>query len=323
MKSLLILMMSVLVVISCKEKGEEFDASGVFEAEDYIISAQANGVLSQFDLKEGDVLRADQLVGKIDCSQVVLQKAQVEARIESLSAKRGQSGPQVKVFEQQLKSQESQLEVMNVQLQVIQKEKNRLSKLVEAEASPSKSLDDVDGQINILLKKIEASQSQINITAEQIRAHKSQVAIQNRGILSERNPMEKQIAQIEDQLTNCTVTNPIEGTVLTKYVNTHEMVNVGKPLYKVADLQTMILRAYITGDQFSTVKLNEPISIYVDNGDGSKTYEGTIMWISDQAEFTPKTIQTKDERANLVYAIKAEVANDGFLKMGMYGEIKF
>jgi len=195
---------------------------------------------------------------------------------------------------------------------------------VAADAVPAKQLDDISGQVNVLKEKIVAGKTQLNVLQSQISAQRKLVAIQNRGILSEKGPMEKRVALIEDQLSKTSINNPVAGTVLTKYAQRNEFTATGKALYKIADLSMMKLRAYITGNQLAQVKLNQAVKIKVDDGNGGyKELAGTINWISDKAEFTPKTIQTKEERANLVYAIKIKVKNDGYLKIGMYGEVVF
>ncbi|MFZ1370641.1 MAG: HlyD family efflux transporter periplasmic adaptor subunit, partial [Ferruginibacter sp.] len=220
--------------------------------------------------------------------------------------------------------QEKQIAVYNEQLKTLQKEQQRFQKLVAADAVPAKQLDDINGQVNVLQEQVAAAKSQSQVLQSQISAQRQVVAIQNRGILSEKDPMEKKIAQIQDQLNKTVIINPVTGTVLTKYADENEFTATGKALYKIADLGTMKLRAYITGDQLAQVKLNQAVKVLVDDGKGrSRELTGIISWISDKAEFTPKTIQTKDERANLVYAMKVNVLNDGYLKIGMYGEVVF
>jgi HlyD family secretion protein len=178
-------------------------------------------------------------------------------------------------------------------------------------------LDDINFQVASLGK-------QMAVTQQQIAVQKNTVASQNRSILSEGAPLEKRAAQLQDQLQRASIVNPVAGTVIAKYAEAGEITATGKALYKIADLSVMNLRAYITGSQLSQVKLGQQVQVMVDDGtDRYKTYPGTITWISDKAEFTPKTIQTKDERANLVYAVKINVKNDGYLKIGMYGEVKF
>jgi HlyD family secretion protein len=204
----------------------------------------------------------------------------------------------------------AQLAALKVQLSAAEREAGRVANLVKADAATRKQLDDANSQVEALRKQIEAQSSTLGITSGSI----SQQA----------NPIEVQIEQVNDQLARCYIVNPQNGTVLAKYAEANEMTSSGKPLYKIADLSTMVLRAYITGTQFSSVKLQQKVKVLVDAADGKyKTYEGIVEWISDKAEFTPKTIQTKDERANLVYAIKIRVKNDGLLKIGMYADVKF
>jgi HlyD family secretion protein len=183
-------------------------------------------------------------------------------------------------------------------------------------------LDDISGQIDVLKKQIEAAKSQVNVLERQISAQNSIVNIQNRGILSEKKPLEKRAKQLDDQIARTRITNPMQGTVLTKYAEQGEITTIGKAIYKLADMSKMTLRAYIQGSQLGQFKINQKVKIRIDDGkDKYRNMEGTVTWISEKAEFTPKTIQTKDERANLVYAIKISVPNDGYLKIGMYGEV--
>jgi HlyD family secretion protein len=210
---------------------------------------------------------------------------------------------------------QDQLAVQQSQLRTLERERTRTSNLVQADAATGKQLDDINAQIDVL-------QKQIRVTQQQIKVQQSNVGTQNRGILSEANPLEKRVAQLNDQLAKATIVNPVAGTVLTKYAETGEYTAPGKALYKIADLSWLTLRAYISGSQLSQIKLNQPVKVFVDQGaEEYKTLTGTITWISDKAEFTPKTIQTKEERANLVYAVKVRVKNDGYLKIGMYGEV--
>jgi len=188
---------------------------------------------------------------------------------------------------------------------------------LEADATTQKQVDDINAQVEETKRQIAVSQQQINL-------YNSNIATQNRSVLSEKAPLQKSIAQIEDQISKGQIVNPVKGTVLTKYAMQGEMATIGKPLYKIADIDTITLRAYITGSQLPQIKLGQQVKVLIDSGaHGYKEYPGTISWISDKSEFTPKTIQTKDERANLVYAIKIRVKNDGYLKIGMYAEVKF
>jgi HlyD family secretion protein len=212
---------------------------------------------------------------------------------------------------------QDQLQVQESQLQNLLHERTRLENLIKADAATAKQMDDMNAQIDVVKK-------QMQVTRQQIQVQRSNIGTQNRSILSEGKPLEKRVAQLEDQLKRSNITNPVRGTVIEKYAEAGEMTATGKALYKIADLSVMTLRAYVTGMQLPQIKLGQTVKVLID--DGAQKYRelpGTITWISDKAEFTPKTIQTKEERANLVYAIKVQVKNDGYLKIGMYGEIKF
>ena len=309
---------------ACKSSKDDFDATGVFEAEEVIVSAEAAGQLTNFTISEGDVLKVGQTIGEVDCQNIDLQKAQVQASIAALKLKQNEASPQTQILAKQIESQKAVFATQKEQLSVLEKEKSRIQKLVKAEAVPTKQLDDINGQIDILKKQLESTQSQIGVFTQQIASQNEQVKLQNRGILSETQPLQVRISQIEEQLGHCKVINPIDGTVLVKYAEAQEVTGMGKPLYKIANLETMTLRAYIVGTQLGQVKVNQPVKVFIDNGkDSYKEMTGTISWIASKAEFTPKTIQTKDERENLVYAAKIKVKNDGFIKIGMYGEVKF
>ncbi len=327
MRSLLKKILPVLTIagfVSCNNGNGKYDASGTFEAEEVIVSAEATGKILQLNIEEGASLAKDSVVGKIDPTAIELQKEQASSSVEALQQKTNDATPQVNVLESQVLLQTKQIAVDEEQLKVLQKEQQRFQKLVTADAVPAKQLDDINGQVNVLKEKIVAGRTQLNVLKSQINSQRQLVAIQNRGILSEKDPMQKKVAQIEDQLNKTTIRNPIAGTVLTKYAQQNEFTATGKALYKIADLSAMKLRAYITGDQLAQVKLNQPVKVKVDDGKGKyRELAGIITWISDKAEFTPKTIQTKEERANLVYAMKINVKNDGYLKIGMYGEVVF
>lgn len=318
-----LLFMSMLSLSSCQNNDQAFDASGVFEADEVVISSESMGKILQLNVEEGASLKAGQVVGSVDCKNVSLQKAQVQASMEALNQKTNDASPQVQILKEQLATQQRQIATQKEQLRLLERERKRLENLVKAEAVPTKQLDDVEGQISVLKKQIDTAEGQVAVVQQQIKSQQQQVSIQNRGVLSERKPLEERIAQFDDQLQRCSIANPIDGTVLVKYAATNEMTAVGKALYKIADLSSLTLRAYITGDQLGKVKLNQPVKVFVDNGkDSYKEVSGIVTWVSNKAEFTPKTIQTKDERANLVYATKIKVKNDGYLKIGMYGEVK-
>jgi HlyD family secretion protein len=243
-------------------------------------------------------------------SNMVLQKQQVQATIAALRDKTTNPKPQMELVQRQLAVEEAQL------VQQL-RERTRTENLLKADAATQKQLDDINSAIDVL-------QKQIAVSKQQIALDNSNIATQNRTIYSEQAPLEKSAAQVQDNINKGQVINPIKGTVLTKYALQGEMTTMGKALYKIANLDTLILRAYVTGSQLTQVKLGQAVKVYSDQGSNQyREYAGTVYWISDKSEFTPKTIQTRDERANLVYAVKIHVKNDGFLKLGMYGEVKF
>ncbi len=311
----------IIGVISCTPDIRRFDATGTFEATEIIISAETNGTIVAFDADEGDVVTSGNSVVKINASNLALQKSQVAATIEAVQEKQGDPEPQVQILQERMLAANAQVQTLETQLTSLLKEQKRIERMYRAEAATEQQYDQVNGQVDVLNKQIETAKIQTQILTTQIKSAQRSVAIQNRGITSEIKPLEKKMDVIDDQLAKSNVVNPITGILLTKYAYKGEFVSVGKPLYKIADLSTMHLRAYIDGSQLNQIKLGDPVTVYIDQDDDYKPYEGKITWISDQAEFTPKTIQTKDERANLVYAIKVEVLNDGFLKIGMYGEV--
>lgn len=295
-KSILqILFLSVLLA-SCNSKNNHHDASGTFEAVETIVSAEASGKILEFNLNEGDELKQGDRIGYIDSTQLYLQRLQLIQNKKAILT----STPDSK----------SQIEVLQRELENAQSDKKRIENLVKGEVASQKQLDDINTKIAVLQSKITALKSELGTRTSTIN--------------EQSNTVQVQLAQINDQLKKCTITNPINGTVLTKYAEANEMVPAGKPLYKIADLSTLILRAYVTGNQFSTLKLNQKVTVLIDSTENAyKEYEGIVEWISNKAEFTPKTIQTKEERANLVYAVKIKVKNDGLLKLGMYADVKF
>lgn len=301
---------TALILASCSSNKINYDAAGNFEADEVIVSAQQNGELLSYTVQEGEHLAEGAVVGQIDVTIPELQKEQAEAAIAALKKKTTTSSEQIDVVKKQLAVQQSQL-------QHLYDEQQRTQNLVKEDAAPRKQLDDINAQIDQL-------QKQMAVTRQQIGVYQSNTSTQNRSILSEKAPLEKTVQQFQAQIDKGQIVNPINGTVLTNYALKGEMAVVGKPLYKIANTDTLTLRAYITGEQLPQIKLQQPVQVRIDGGDKKyKTYPGIITWISDKSEFTPKTIQTKDERANLVYAIKVKVKNDGYLKIGMYGEVLF
>jgi len=309
MKKLIVFISAALLLNACASKSD-YDASGNFEADEVIVSAQQNGVLLSYNVKEGNQLKSGDNVGQIDVKVVELQKQQTEASINALNEKTVTPNDQTELVRRQLEVQKSQLAQ---QL----REKIRTENLVKADAATRKQLDDINALIDQLKK-------QISVTEQQLKLNTYNTNTQNRSILSEKAPMEKAAAQLQEQINKGQIINPITGTVLINYALPGEMETIGKPLYKIANTDTLDLRAYITGSQLSQIKVGQQVKVRIDDGrDSYKEYPGTITWISAKSEFSPKTIQTKDERANLVYAIKVRVKNDGYLKIGMYGEVLF
>lgn len=288
--------LAALTLVSCGNGKVTYDASGTFEATETIVSAEASGRLEEFSVTEGQTLAAGAIVGSIDSVQLALKKKQLEAQIAAVLSRRPQIAAQVAALQEQLAG--------------AQREQARLAKLVQADAATPKQYDDATTLVMVFKKQIDALYATLNTSTQSIS--------------EESMPLRVQIEQLNDQLARCKLVNPVDGTVLTTYAEQYEVTTVGKALYKIADLSTIYLRAYVSGGQFSQIALGQRVNVIVDNGaDATRTLQGTIAWISDKAEFTPKTIQTKDERANLVYAIKIKVKNDGKLKIGMYGEVKF
>ena len=295
---------------ACENHEDGYDASGTFEATETMVSAEVNGIIKAFNIDEGQTLDPGQLIGYIDSTQLYLKKKQLEAQIKA-------TGSRIPNISAQTAQYKQQAAVTQTRLNYLLKEKNRIQHLVNADAATPKQLDDINAQIS-------ETEEQIKAINQQGAAQTSALQTQRSGISSEVTPLNVQIEQINDQLQKSKIINPVKGTVLTKFSEENEMVTTGKPLYTIADLSTITLRAYITGNQFTSLKLGQKVNLYVDDPSGKmKGYEGIVEWINSKAEFTPKTIQTKDERANLVYAIKIKVQNDGTLKIGMYGEVKF
>lgn len=295
MKTSIYILAATIVTCACSSDDNAYDASGTFEAVETIVSAEASGTIEKLDIEEGQQLKRGTTIGYIDSTQLYLKKKQLEAQIGAVLSRKP--------------NMSAQLAALLEELQHAEREQRRISNLLQSDAATKKQLDDASAQVNIIKRKISAQESTLGITTA--------------SLVEETLPLRVQIEQLEDQLAKCRIINAVDGTVLAKYVEAYETATTGKPLYKVADLSTVILRAYITGNQFTQAKLNQKVTVLVDDENGEyKQYPGTVQWISNKAEFTPKTIQTKDERANLVYAVKIGVKNDGFLKIGMYGEVK-
>ncbi|SDG25961.1 HlyD family secretion protein [Chitinophaga filiformis] len=295
---------------ACSGRETEADASGNFEADEVIVSAQQNGQLLSFTVQEGDTLREGAVVGQIDVNGLALQKEQAEATISALREKTTDPQPQLALVRKQLAVQEAQLK------QLLH-EQQRTENLVKADAATPKQLDDINASVDQL-------QKQLIVTRQQLTVNETSVADKNRSVLSERGPLQKSLARYDDEIRKGVIVNPVKGTVLARYALQGEMAVIGKALYKIADTDTLLLKAYITGSQLPEIKLGQSVKVLIDAGEKNyKTYSGVISYVSSKSEFTPKTIQTKEERANLVYAIKIRVPNDGYLKIGMFAITQF
>ncbi len=290
------LLVLALAMTACGKGNKAYDASGVFESTEVTVSAEGNGKIMSLDLQEGDRLEAGDVVGCIDTVQLYLGKIQLEANHRAVGSGRLNISRQIAALESQIAKQRQEL--------------GRFTKLEQAGASNRKQVEDIQAQIDILER--------------QLAAQKESLQNANSNVSGQTDALDAQMAQLVDRIRKCVITSPVSGTVLAKYSEAGELASQGRALFKVADLENIRLRAYITADQLTNIKLGQAVKVYADQGtSGRKEYDGTLVWISDKAEFTPKTIQTRDERANLVYAVKIAVKNDGLIKLGMYGEVEF
>ena len=296
MKRIIALASAALIVGACSDKEKEYDATGTFEATETTVFAEQSGTLLTFDINEGDNIAPGQELGMVDTTQLWLKIQQLGATKE--------------VYQSQKPDVEKQIAATRQQLAKAKTEQQRYQELVADGAAPRKMLDDATSQVQVLQRQLDA----------QVSALHTQMATLN----SQQAATDVQVSQLQDQLRKCHVVAPIGGTVVEKYVERGEFVAVGKPLLKVADTNNLFLRAYVTSAQLQHIKLGQQVKVFADYGNGQKKeYEGTITWISSRSEFTPKTILTDDERADLVYAVKVAIKNDGYAKIGMYGEAKF
>lgn len=287
----LLVTISAFVFLSCSENGKTSDAYGNFEAQEYIVAAEMNGKIVRLQIEEGQKLSAQSSVGLIDTTALYLQKAPLLAQRKTAATATQDIRAQIQVLEEKKKT--------------LLTEKQRIEKLLEDEAATQQQLDKITGEINVIEQQIE------------------QVKVQNSRVLSELEVFDAKIAQINDQIARCKIINPVEGIVLEQYTENNEMAAAGKAIYKVADLSTMYLRVYVSGDQLPSIKIGQKVTVLFDKTkDTNQSIEGEISWIASEAEFTPKIIQTKEERVNLVYAVKVRVNNNGSIKIGMPGEIK-
>jgi len=295
------LCMAALIWVACLSacksgsgRGNKADASGVFEATEVVVSAQASGLIMQFEIEEGLVLKTGQRIGYIDTIPLHLKKLQLLANIKTVESRKTDIPLQTAALKEQLATQKRELQ--------------RFKNLVDAHAANQKQVDDIRASVHVLEKQL-AAQTQLLQSG-------------NRSLEQERLALEVQIAQIEDQIVKSVIACPINGTVLAKYSERGELAAPGKALFKVADMEQIYLRAYLTSAQLSQIKLGQKCTVWADFGEKErKSYDGVLSWISNRSEFTPKNIQTRNERDNLVYAVKIAVQNDGYLKIGMYGEV--
>lgn len=295
MKNIPILLL-LFTFIACQPEEEKADAYGNFEADPTIVGAEANGRLLYLHVEEGERLEAGKLVGLIDTTQLHLQKLQIKATISALGNKTRSPLPEIEVLREQNRN--------------LEREKARIEALLADKAATPKQLDDIQAQIDVVEKQIEAARQRVNDT--------------NRSILSEADPLYAQLAVLDEQIRKCYIYNPVSGTVLTQMAKSNEMAGFGTPLYRIASLDTLTLRSYFSANQLSNIRLGQEVEVLIDQPGESpmRSYRGTIEWIASEAEFTPKTIQTKEERVNLVYAAKIDVPNsDKMLKIGMPGEV--
>ena len=294
MQKIYVLAGVALMMAACGGNEKAYDATGTFEATETTVYAEQSGALLTFSVNEGDHIEAGKEVGLIDTTQTWLKIRQLDATKE--------------VYQSQKPDMERQIAATRQQLSKAQQDEQRYRELVGDGAAPSKMLDDASSQVKVLQKQLDA---QISSLSTSTRSLDKQTVAAN-----------VQIEQLRDMLRKCHIVTPTKGTVLEKYVERGEFVTIGKPLFKIADTEQMFMRAYVTSAQLQNIKIGQQVKVFADYGDGQKkAYDGTVSWISNRSEFTPKTILTDDERADLVYAVKVAVKNDGYVKIGMYGEV--
>ena len=310
MKKIIFLSLSILFCISCNKKEKDYDATGIFEATEITVSAQASGEVQQLDITEGQSLDSGARVGQIDVYQLVQKQNELEAAKQQIYANNAATDSRQLDLNKQLAS-------LQQQISHAQRERQRFTRLVQDGAVARKLLDDINDQISVL-------QRQMAATSDQLRSNNAAFAEQSKGLQAQMKGVEAQQRQLERQIQNATIIAPTGGTVLEQLVKAGEFVGVGKPLFKLAQMDHIYLRAYVTSAQLKSVMLGQKAKVYADYGGGQQQeYEGKVAWISSRSEFTPKTIVTDDERADLVYAVKILIKNDGRVKIGMYGEVKF
>lgn len=280
--------------VGCSGDRTQYDATGTFEATEVVVSSEVNGLILEFPVEEGTPVKAGEQVGLIDSTQLHLQMLQAKSNILALESSR---------------PDDSQLAALEEQLAKQKRERDRVEGLVKADVATAKQLDDIESAITVLEKQLDAQRRTLDNTQKSIDAQLAAARAQ--------------VGQLDQQLGKCRISSPIDGTVLAKYSHAGELAIAGKPLMKVADVNNLYLKAYLVSSQLPQVKLGQKVRVYADAGGGEKReYEGTVIWVADYSEFTPKNIVTSDDRANMVYAVKVAIQNDGYVKIGMYGGIK-
>ena len=296
MKKIIAMAGVALVLNACGRKERQYDATGVFEATETTVYAEQTGALLTFNVEEGDTVEQNREVGLIDTTQLWLKMKQAEAMKS--------------VYQSQKPEQEKQIAVTRQQLAKAKQDQQRYKELVADGATPAKVLDDANSQGEVLQRQLEAQLSSLRVNTNALD--------------KQMDATDVQAEQLRDQIRKCHILVPAKGTVIEKYVERGEFVSAGKPLFKMADTENMFIRAYVTSAQLENIKTGQKATVFADYGNGGKKeYEGRVTWISSRSEFTPKTILTDDERADLVYAVKVAIKGDGYVKMGMYGEVLF
>ena len=312
-----------LLFAACGKGEKEFDATGTFEATEVTVSAMSAGELKTFGIEERNMVEADSVVGQIDDATLRLKKRELESVSEQLSAQARSLSASKDATDSRQLDLNLQLASQEQQLANLRRERTRYQELVNDGAAPRKQLDEINYQIRVQEKQISAVREQISSNNASLSKQVASVGEQIHGIEAQIKGIGTQQLQLDEQIEKAIVKSPVKGTVLEKYVENGEFVSVGKPLFKVADTEHMFMKAYITSAQLQKVKIGQKVRVYADYGNGERReYDGTVSWISSKSEFTPKTILTDDERADLVYAVKIAVKNDGYIKIGMYGEVK-
>ena len=296
MKKIIAMAGVALLLNACGRKERQYDATGVFEATETTVYAEQTGALLTFNVEEGDTVGQNREVGLIDTTQLWLKMKQAEAMKS--------------VYQSQKPEQEKQIAVTRQQLAKAKQDQQRYKELVADGAAPAKMLDDANSQVEVLQRQLDAQLSSLRVTTNALD--------------KQMDATDVQAEQLRDQIRKCHILVPAKGTVIEKYVERGEFVSAGKPLFKMADTENMFIRAYVTSAQLENIKTGQKATVFADYGNGGKKeYEGRVTWISSRSEFTPKTILTDDERADLVYAVKVAIKGDGYVKMGMYGEVLF